>query len=154
MVWDLVCLLFNFSDLYKHGFGSVLPLSPPDFFYSVPVCRKSFTTGWHCLIVLNICNSEALKKLSSDSLDFWFWIKAQFSYEIPNFNVVRFDSTKPALIFNLVFQTDWSRTLMVHCSCRECKLILFAFLILKSLLKMCHFRITYGSLLTHVWINC
>lgn len=70
IVGDIVCLLFQFSSsVYKHEFGSVFPLLPAMFFCHVPVCRKSFTTGCHCLIVLNICFSEALKKLSPHSLD-------------------------------------------------------------------------------------
>lgn len=68
IVGDLVCLLFHFSIfVYKHGFGSVFPLLPLRFFYRVAICRKSFTTGCHCLIVLNICFNEALKKLSPHS---------------------------------------------------------------------------------------
>lgn len=51
----------------------------------------------------------------------------------PMFNVVNFDSNKVALIFNLMVHIDGSAALMVCCSCREYKLILFAFLLLKSL---------------------
>lgn len=131
---DLVCLLFQFSIfVYKHGFGSVFPLLPPEFFYHVPVCRKSFTTGCHCLIALNICFSEALKKLSPCSYGLLILNQGSVFMQHPMFNVVNFDSNQVVLIFNLMVHIDGSAALMVHCSCRKYKLILFAFLLLKSL---------------------